>query len=80
MKLYDALRSDGELRDDLAALFERERQATLAKLEATDPVDTHELRILKCYLDALKHVRFLCFKEELNRAPPSHARGAPYPP
>ena len=64
MKLYDALRNDSELRDDLLAVIDGERNRVHVELDLLDASDFDGLRNLKARLDALRQLRFVFLKEE----------------
>lgn len=62
MKLHDALRNDAELRRDVEALLDRQRQVVLADLEAAPADDLSLLRTCKVKLDVLRDFKFQVMK------------------
>ena len=70
MKLYDALRTDSELRQEVQDLFDAERQQSLQRIESAKPEDLPALQAERLYLEANLNRRFFFFKEELNRGRP----------
>lgn len=70
MKLYDALRTDSELHQEVQDLFDAERQQSLQRIESAKPDDLPALQAERLYLEAIRKLRFCFFKEELNRGRP----------
>ena len=68
MKLHDAIRQDAELRDDMSAILDIERQMTFSAIESLPAIALAQLAVHKSYLDALQKVRFLFFKGDPTRA------------
>ena len=50
MKLYDALRTDSELRQEVQDLFDAERQQSLQRIESAKPDDLPALQAERLYL------------------------------
>ena len=63
MKLNDALRTDSELRDDVAHFFDQERERCIQDFENAEPTDHPKFSYLKARLDVVRQLRFSLLKE-----------------